>query len=263
MPLRRPTTISFLRFVFVLCLAIIFGPKYGSILYTKHSTTFAPEEYPGGKHTISQEAISPNQPVIRGAAIQDSVISSHEHSGEDAPTADFSWDGDEDFVLTPPSWLPLSLGIESGECIFTRMISRTTMLPKRSTRPFITVRDNQEKVIIRIFEGQRAMASMNRLIGTLELSGLPPKPQGALEITVMFEVDEYEILTVTAMEKESGRDASLTTSSFGRGRYTADEVDAIVSKADDHYEKDKLLLKECSINNVRDGEEHMYGVIAK
>ncbi|KIM97128.1 hypothetical protein OIDMADRAFT_84238, partial [Oidiodendron maius Zn] len=134
---------------------------------------------------------------------------------------------------------PLSLGIESGECIFTRMISRHTIWPIRSTRPFITIRDNQEKVMIRILEGERAMASGNRLLGTLELSGLPPEPQGALEITVVFEVDENMILTVMATEKESGRDTSLTISGFGMDRYTVDEVDAIVGKAEEYYEKDK------------------------
>eukprot|EP01124_Arcella_intermedia_P029763 TRINITY_DN6375_c0_g1_i8.p1 TRINITY_DN6375_c0_g1~~TRINITY_DN6375_c0_g1_i8.p1 ORF type:complete len:254 (+),score=44.68 TRINITY_DN6375_c0_g1_i8:424-1185(+) len=105
---------------------------------------------------------------------------------------------------------PLSLGLETAGGAMTVMIPRNTLLPTKKVRTFSTYQDDQDLVTIKVYEGERARVKDNHLLGTFELSGLPPAPQGTMEIEVTFEVDENGILTVTAEDKRNNNKRAVS-----------------------------------------------------
>jgi heat shock protein 5 len=191
-----------------------------------------PEPYLNKKNIVSYKGVKPDQAIVYGAAMQGNVL-----TGESGDLGCFFFD------LTQ-----LSLGIETNKGHFTKLISRNTAIPVRKTRLFSTTRDDQENFLIRIFEGERAIARENRLVGTLELKGLPARPKGVLEIEVSFEVDPYENLKVTVSEKESGKEVEFLVEDR---RYMQEEVDSIVAEAETYYEQDEMVLKE-NLFEIRD-----------
>jgi heat shock protein 5 len=214
---------------------------------TSHIAKVQPlvEAYLDGKTSLSREDVSPDQAVVRGAAIQGHVLSSY----------------DEGCTLIAEV-SPLSLGIETNGGVFAKLIPRNTLIPTRKARSFLTATDNQETVMIKVLEGERAIANKNRLLGTLELTELPIKHKGGVEIEVTFEINADQILTVSAMEKETGNKAELVTSNNWY-RYTMEELDGIIMNAQSGYEEDESFLKEYSIL-VQEGQgEDIFGVIAK
>lgn len=203
------------------------------------------EAFLDGKKALFRDDVNPDEAVVHGAAIQGHVLSSY---------------GD---TFSPALNLRLlSLGIETSGSIFTKLIPRYTIIPTRKTLQISTVMDNQEKVVIRILEGERAIASKNRFLGNLELTGLPLKPRGVPEIEVTFEMGEDEVLTVLAREKESRKEAELVITG-NWDRYTVEEIDAIIMDAEGHYEEDQLLLKDLPIDLQDENGEHMFEIVVK
>jgi len=204
------------------------------------------ESYLDIQHHLAPSLTRSEHAVVHGAALQGHIQS-------------FSYqeDGCRMFYTTR-----LSLGIETSGSTFTNLIPRNSIFPIRRMQLFTTTRDNQEKVEIRVLEGERAVAGRNKLLGTIELPELPLKPGGELEIEVLFQIDSDEIMTVMAREEESGKEASLIIP-VSMNRYTQEEVNVIVGEAEYHYEEDKLLLQEYHINVQDSREANRFGVIAK
>ncbi|KFY30456.1 hypothetical protein V494_08155 [Pseudogymnoascus sp. VKM F-4513 (FW-928)] len=146
----------------------------------------------------------------------------------------------------PISVNPLGLGIETRSGGFLRVMRRTTVLPSRKTLSVSTSVDNQEEVIIKVLEGEREVAGKNRLLGTLQVSGIPRAPKGVPEIEVVFEVD-YEVLKATAGLKGAMEVAKIEVSIVS-DRYTYEVIEDIIREGKDNYYEDLQQLMEGSEN---------------
>ncbi|MGI9066700.1 MAG: molecular chaperone DnaK [Pyrinomonadaceae bacterium] len=155
--------------------------------------------------------INPDEVVAMGAAIQGGVL-----TGEV-----------KDIVLLDV--LPLSLGLETRGGLFTKIIDRNSTIPLRNSLTFTTVVDNQTSVEIHILQGEREVAAGNRSLGKFELVGIPPNPRGAPQIDVTFEVDANGIVSVSALDKATGREQQMRiTPTSG---LAPDEIDQLIKEA--------------------------------
>ncbi len=165
--------------------------------------------------------INPDEVVAMGAAIQGGVL-----SGEV-----------KDIVLLDV--LPLSLGLETRGGLFTRIIERNSTIPLRNSLTFTTVVDNQSSVEIHILQGEREISSGNRSLGKFELVGIPPAPRGVPQVEVSFEVDANGIVSVSAVDKATGREHQMRiTPTSGLSH---DEIDRIIVDAETSAEADRDL----------------------
>lgn len=143
------------------------------------------------------KGVNPDEAVAIGAAVQGAVLS-----------------GDvKDVLLLDVT--PLSLGIETLGGVFTRLISKNSTIPIKKSQVFSTAVDNQTKVGITIYQGEREMAIDNKQLGDFELSGLPMAPKGHPQIEVSFDIDANGILNVSAKEKNTGKQSTVTVRSNG------------------------------------------------
>lgn len=137
----------------------------------------------------------------------------------------------------------LSLGIETQGGGFEKVIQRGTAIPTVKMRVITMMMDEQEKVVIIVLEGERLVASKNRVLGRLELNGLPKRRKREVEIEVMFEVDFYGVLTVIALERESEKKAKVVVM-LDFDRFNAEEIDSIATEAQGSTEEDEAILRE-------------------
>ncbi|MBM3775497.1 MAG: molecular chaperone DnaK, partial [Acidobacteria bacterium] len=138
---------------------------------------------------------------------------------------------------------PLSLGIETLGGVFTKLIERNTTIPTRKSETFSTAADSQTSVEIKVFQGERAMARDNRLLGVFQLVGIPPAPRGIPQVEVTFDIDANGILNVTAKDRATNNEQKITiTSSSGLSKEEIERMgkDAEVHAADDRGARDQI-----------------------
>jgi molecular chaperone DnaK len=176
--------------------------------------------------------VNPDEVVAVGAAIQGAVLK-----------------GDVKEVLLLDV-TPLSLGIETMGGIFTKIIERNTTIPTKKSQIFSTASDSQPAVTIKIFQGEREMASDNKLLGNFELIGIPPAPRGVPQIEVTFDIDANGILHVSAKDLGTNKEQSIRiTASSG---LSEDEIKNMVRDADSHSEEDKKKKQLAEAKNHAD-----------
>ncbi len=177
--------------------------------------------------------INPDECVAIGSAIQAGVISG---------------DVTDDIVLLDVT--PLSLGVETLGGVTTQLIERNTTIPTEESKIFTTAQDNQMTVEIHVVQGERAMAKDNHSLGRFTLTGIPPAPKGVPQIEVTFQMDENGILNVSAEDKASGKEESITVESTSQ--LSEDEIDRMKREAEQHAQEDKEKKEE-----IRDRNEAM------
>lgn len=174
---------------------------------------------------LPSKGVNPDEAVAMGAAIQGGILR-----------------GDvKELLLLDVT--PLSLGIETLGGVFTRLINRNTTIPTKKSQVFSTAADGQTQVGVRVLQGEREMATDNKLLGEFELVGIPPAPRGVPQIEVTFDIDANGIVTVSAKDKATNKEQAITIRSSGG--LTEDEIQKMVREAEMHAQKDqekKLLI---------------------
>src|SRR5260221_681928 len=173
--------------------------------------------------------VNPDEAVAVGAAVQGQVL-----GGERT-----------DVLLLDVT--PLSLGIETLGGVMTKMITKNTTIPTKFAQPFSTADDNQPAVTIKVFQGEREMATGNKMLGEFNLEGIPPAPRGVPQIEVAFDIDANGILHVSAKDLGTGKSQKITiTASSGLSK---DEVDKMRQEAEAHADEDKKLREKIELRN--------------
>ncbi len=180
------------------------------------------------------KGINPDEVVAVGAAIQGAII-----AGE------FQ---EKDIVLLDV--VPLSLGVETLGGIFDIVIPRNTTIPTRKTKTYTTAEDNQTSVLVKVYQGERPIASENRLLGQFELMGIPPAPRGMPQIEVTFDIDADGILHVSAVEKATNKASSIKI--HARTGLTDDEIEKMVQEAEKFKEEDRRRKELIELRNQAD-----------
>ncbi|MFC4076752.1 molecular chaperone DnaK [Salinithrix halophila] len=180
----------------------------------------------------ASKGVNPDEVVAMGAAIQGGVLS-----------------GDvKDVVLLDVT--PLSLGIETLGGVFTKLIERNTTIPTEKSQIFSTAADNQTVVDIHVLQGERQMAADNKTLGRFQLQDIPPAPRGVPQIEVAFKIDANGIVNVSAKDKATGKSQDITIQSSSG--LTDDEIDRMVTEAEEHADEDKKRKEQVEIRNKAD-----------
>ena len=180
--------------------------------------------------------VNPDEAVAVGAAIQGSVLS-----------------GDrKDLLLLDVT--PLSLGIETLGGVMTKMIQKNTTIPTKFSQVFSTADDNQPAVTIKVYQGEREMASGNKLLGEFNLEGIPPAPRGIPQIEVTFDIDANGILHVSAKDKASGKENKITIKA--NSGLSEEEIQKMVKDAELYADEDKKLKELADARNQGDALVH-------
>merc|ERR1711916_27879 len=148
---------------------------------------------------------------------------------------------------------PLSLGIETVGGVMSVIIPRNTMKPTKKSQVFSTYQDNQDKVTIKIYEGERSMTKDNRLLGQFDLSGIPPAPRGTPQIEVTFSIDVDGIMHVAAADKATGSAEDLTITRDASSALSEEEIERMVREAEEFAEEDKLAKERIEGRNKLEG----------
>jgi molecular chaperone DnaK len=182
--------------------------------------------------------VNPDEAVAAGAAVQGAVL-----SGERT-----------DVLLLDVT--PLSLGIETLGGVMTKMIQKNTTVPTKYSQVFSTAEDNQPAVTVKVFQGEREMASANKVLGEFNLEGIPPAGRGTPQIDVTFDIDANGILHVSAKDKASGKENKITIKA--NSGLSEDEINKMVANAEANAEDDKVRLD--LINAKNSGEAMIHSV---
>lgn len=184
----------------------------------------------------ARKDVNPDEAVAVGAAIQGSVLS-----------------GDRTDVLLLDV-TPLSLGIETLGGVMTKMITKNTTIPTKHAQVFSTADDNQPAVTIKVFQGEREMASGNKLLGEFNLEGIPPAARGTPQIEVSFDIDANGILHVGAKDKATGKENRITIKA--NSGLSEDEIQRMVKDAEANAEEDKKARELADARNQADALIH-------
>jgi len=180
--------------------------------------------------------VNPDEAVAVGAAIQGGVLGGSV----------------KDILLLDVT--PLSLGIETLGGVMTKLIDKNTTIPTKASQTFSTAEDNQTAVTVHVLQGEREMASANKSLGRFDLGDIPPAPRGVPQVEVSFDIDANGILHVSAKDKASGKQTSITIKASSG--LSDDEVEKMVRDAEAHADEDKKFHELVAARNTADGMIH-------
>ena len=189
------------------------------------------KEFFNGKEP--SRGVNPDEAVAYGASVQACIL-----SGGDC--------GETNMVLLDVN--PLSLGIETVGGVMSKLINRNTVVPAKKAQIFSTAADNQDTVTIKVYEGERPMTKDNHLLGSFDLTGIPPAARGVPQIEVTFEIDANGILQVSAKDKGTNKENKITITN-DNNRLSDEEIQKMIDDAEKYAEEDKAMKDRMDARN--------------